>query len=298
MKNIFETFKNPPIDKEGSCAYERNLGLYFILNNIKTHNLYNYGYSIINELQNTDVDLYFIFTNENDKNMFKIKLSENIVLKFLLLSDFVNISIVEKTNSFVSIKKIYALSVLYEKYDYISCIDSEIKFINKNNFYEMMKNTVNNKIICGGKITNNMNLHKSIIRDSLIKLTDNKYHNELTNISQQFTIYTWWSNIPVYDCKIVNHFLMYINFNNKNIERFCWNIFDDMMYNYYCIILYNYKLIQIPNHNNSLEVSNTQLIEYVDKNICKLYWVNKNAYNQNKEYYNKSNFYIVYHLDR
>jgi len=46
MKDIFDTLKQPPIDKDGSCIYERCFSLYFILKNIKTHNLYEYASKI------------------------------------------------------------------------------------------------------------------------------------------------------------------------------------------------------------------------------------------------------------
>ena len=42
MKNIFETFIHPPINKDGSCAYERIFGMYFILKNIKTEDMNTY----------------------------------------------------------------------------------------------------------------------------------------------------------------------------------------------------------------------------------------------------------------
>jgi hypothetical protein len=42
IKDIFITLKNPPIDKDGSCFYERNFGLYFIIKNINTIDLSNY----------------------------------------------------------------------------------------------------------------------------------------------------------------------------------------------------------------------------------------------------------------
>jgi len=42
IKNILETLQIPPINKDGSCFFERNFGLYFILKNIKTHDLYNF----------------------------------------------------------------------------------------------------------------------------------------------------------------------------------------------------------------------------------------------------------------
>ena len=40
IKDIFDTFQKLPINKNGSCSYECCLGLYFILNNIYTYNLY------------------------------------------------------------------------------------------------------------------------------------------------------------------------------------------------------------------------------------------------------------------
>ena len=42
IKDIFNTLQIPPIDKIGSCFYERNFGLFFILKNIITHNMYDF----------------------------------------------------------------------------------------------------------------------------------------------------------------------------------------------------------------------------------------------------------------
>jgi len=261
---------------------------------------FDYGYYIFHYLLNKNVDLYFVFTNTTEKDNFLSKINTDISEKvnFLLLIDFADISIVQKTNSFVSIKKLFALSKLKEKYHYISCIDSEIKFINDtNDYYNIMKNIVDNKTICGGKLKSNIHTI-NIVRESLIKLTDNRYHDQLKSLSQDYRIYTWWCNLPVYDCKIADEFLKWINFSNNNLERFCWNIFDDMLYNFFCILFYNYKLKIIENCYHSLEFASSNLVEYVDKNLCKLYWVNNLAFSENKIYYEKNNFQIVFHLDR
>ncbi len=256
---------------------------------------FDYGKYIINELKDTDTDLYFVFTDVNDKNNFKSSLPNDVEVNSLLLTDFTDIDVVAKTNSFISIKKIYAVSVLYEKYDYISCIDSEIKFIKKDNFYEMMNNVVNSKTICGVKETG----HTSITKDSLTRLIDEQSQKKLKEISEDYTIYTWWSNIPVVDCKNAKHFLEWINFKNSTLDRFVWNVFDDMLYNYFCVLFYDYKLKVIPNqHSSIVESVKTEDIEYIDKNINKLYWVYNKAYNQNKKYYDNSNFYIVFNVDR
>ncbi len=260
---------------------------------------YNYGLYIFNYLLDKNVDLYFVFTNKNDKDNFKLMIEEKNKenLNFLILNEYVNLNIVKKTNSFVSIKKIFALSKLYKKYDYISCIDSEIRFLDSNtNYYNTMKNIVDKKTICGGTLPKNAK-EKKIVQDSLLRLTEKKYHKKLKNLSNNFRVYTWWCNLPVYDCKITEYFLKWINFKNNTLERFSWNVFDDMTYNFYCILKHGYVLKHI-NSLLSLEYSDTKLIEEVDKDICKLYWVNNKAYNQNKLYYEENNFMLVYHLDR
>ena len=42
MNDIFTTLTIPPINKNGSCFYERNFGIYFIIKEIKTFDLYDY----------------------------------------------------------------------------------------------------------------------------------------------------------------------------------------------------------------------------------------------------------------
>jgi len=258
---------------------------------------YDYGYSIIKELQNADADLYFCFTHSEDKDLFESKLNKDYMFRFVLLSDYGNIEEISKTNSFVTIKKLYALSVLYDKYEYISCIDSEIQFLKKTGFYEMMKATVENKKVCGGMIKPHMHPERNIVYHSLCRLTPPEDHPILKELSDDFRLYTWWSNIPVYNCKIAKHFLEWIKFD-ETLYRFCWEIFDDVTYNFFCVLYYGYKLMTIPNCNHSLEFSNSSLVEFTNENLCKLYWVNKHAYDKNSKYYHDNQFYIVYHLDR
>ena len=259
---------------------------------------FQYGYTIIGSLNGSDADVYFVFTTAEDKNIFQAGLVDDIDVKGLILSDFADIEIVDKTKSYVSIKKLFALSVLYKKYDYISCIDSEIKFLRKNNFYNVMKSVVDKQTICGGKVPDHHTREREIIRDSTTLLVDERYHNDLQNLTEYFTIYTWWSNLPVYDCKIAEEFLQWINFHSNNLDRFCWNVFDDMTYNFFCILIKHYKLEIIPNCFHSLELCDSKLVEYTDQQLCKLYWVNNKAYLQNKDYYDNSEFYIIFHIDR
>jgi hypothetical protein len=257
---------------------------------------FSYGYEIEDALNGTDADLYFIFTDDAEKDSF-YKYGQNS--NYLVLSDFVNVKRLDRNRSWVSVKKLYALSKLYNRYEYISCIDSEVLFINTK-FYKTMKNTANNKIICGGDISDSANRdYSKIMKESLTNIVPVKDRTRLKQISQEYSIYTWWSNLPVYDCSKARGFLEWIEFNNKDfIDKMTWYVFDDIVYNYYVILKYNYKLVVIPDINTSLEYAPNKLIQRVDKDTCKLYWVNYSQYKKDTEYYKNNNFIIAYHLDR
>jgi hypothetical protein len=258
---------------------------------------FNYGYEIIDALNGTDADLYFIFTDDADKDAFYKDIEGDV--NYLILSDFVDIKRLNKNRSWVSVKKMYALSKLYKRYEYISCIDSEVMFINKT-FYKSMKHTSNDKMICGGDISDSANRdYIKIIKESLTNIVPVKDRAKLKQISQDYSIYTWWSNLPVYDSSKARGFLDWVQFNNTDfIDKMTWYVFDDIVYNYYVILKYNYKLVVIPDINTSLEYASNKIIQQVDKEICKLHWVNYSQYKLDEDYYKKNDFIIAYHLDR
>ena len=260
---------------------------------------YDYGYKILKQLQDKDADLFFIFTTEKDRDDFEINI-KNYKYNYLILTDFTDLDKLNDNNSWVSVKKFYALSELHTKYDYISCIDSEVMFINTTDFYNVMKNVTTNKKIIGGNVSNSTNKdYTKIIQNSLTNNVPYEDVNTLKKISKDYNIYTWWSNLPVYDCKKATEFLQWINFNNTYfLDKINWYVFDDLLYNYFLILKYDFELIIIPEINSSLETANNSIIQKVDKTICKLYWVAYSVYKEDVEYYKNNNFILVYHLDR
>jgi hypothetical protein len=46
LGDIFISLPEPPVDKDGSCFYERNFGLYFIIKGYTTLNLYDYMFKL------------------------------------------------------------------------------------------------------------------------------------------------------------------------------------------------------------------------------------------------------------
>lgn len=245
-------------------------------------------------LQTSDVDIYFIFTTWKEKHEFQQKTSDHF--SYFILTDLCPLKVCDKNVSYVTFKKLFALSLLYQKYDYITCCDAEITFLKQTGFYEMMQAVVNNRTICGGIINNPLAGENKIIEATKYKLTPPVFHKSLKEIGN---VYTWWSNVPVYDCKRVEEFLCWIQFNPTAYSKFSWYFFENMAYDYFCITRLNYKLIIVPNVvGHSLEAENSRTIQRVNEKQCKLFWVNHAAYETNRSYYDTHDFWIVFHLDR
>jgi len=211
--------------------------------------------------------IIFILTFINDKNLL-IHLLQN---KRIITSSFTNIKFItleenshiapyihtfnSKNSGIINIKKFYGLYYLinnkeYDKFDYIAAIDAEIEFINVTNIYDKFKTYCEKKRVIAGNtvIRNNIhnfldNIHaKSIehFNDSAIKII-----NTETN---QGKYYFWYSDINIYDRKILPEFFKYIHFDDTPmhfstfIKKINFFSFEYVIYYYYCIVFHNYKI--------------------------------------------------------
>lgn len=246
---------------------------------------YKYVESILSSIKG--IDIYFVFTNQEDYSSFSYKSENKILLDEYISKEQINQLLQKK--SLPSFKKIFALNQLKDKYDYILCMDAETKIIKLPN----LKKVYETKVVIGG-ICNNPSL-TTIIQGTLKHFNDKK----IEQLSDNFNYYTWWSSMPVYKTNNITDFLEKIGFDNITnfINNLDYNFFENMAYNYYCLMYQNFKKIVVPGINHSLEGQPSSIVEkYMDYNIG---WVSLNTYNQNKEFYdNQDNIYMIYHLDR
>ena len=202
------------------------------------------------------------------------------------------IKILLEKKSLPSFKKLFALNLLNKQYDYILCIDAETKILKQPD----LKRVYEKKVVIGG-ICNNPSLI-TIIKGTL-KMFKDISETKLSEISDNYNYYTWWSSMPVYKTNNIPDFLEKIGFDDLNsfIERIEYNFFENMAYNYYCLLYQGFTKIVVPNINHSLEGQITSIVEkYINYNIG---WISLNTYNQNKDFYDKKdNVYMIYHLDR
>jgi hypothetical protein len=139
------------------------------------------------------------------------------------------------------------------------------------------------------------NSGRGILYEALLNITPANDHKNLIVLSRFFSVFTWWSNIPVYTCAYLDEFFTWINFD-KNLLYYKWSVFDHIVYNYFCVLRKGYNIKLDPELNTSFEFLESSVLEKLDKNLVN--WVNNNAYLTNPEYYNNNEFYIVFHCDR
>jgi len=208
---------------------------------------YHYIYSLIDKLKlnNIKIDICLVFSTEENYDTFSMKNEiQSIVLKSI------------KTSCIVTYKKFFGLRQLANsKYDYIICCDSEIDIICSNftndNINNKIKQIFNNKKIYAGEMDN-----VSGITEGCANLFQKNY-DYLKTITKNFTMYFWWSDLPVYRRTDIIQFLDMINYDN-----IVWHHFDYIIYQYYLMLYHDFEIINttpITNVKWSLELLDTTI---------------------------------------
>jgi hypothetical protein len=153
---------------------------------------YQVMYNFLNKNVTDIIDIFLVFSNQHDCELFDQKQK---IKPLILPNNF-------KTGNIITYKKFWALTLLMNNidYDYFIVCDAEIDIIPENFTMDNISNKVEsifkNKKIFGGETngtfgTNLINTQSA----SLFCLDDYNKLNELTN---NFNLYYWWSDVPVY----------------------------------------------------------------------------------------------------
>jgi hypothetical protein len=253
---------------------------------------YNYIYSLLEIIDNFNITIEFIlvFSNEYDYSIF-------------LRKDKIKKIIIPETNTgnIVTYKKFFALETFKEDkaYDYFIVCDAEITIIpenfNQENILDKINKIYENKIIYAGEVYYNE------IINNITKTSCNLVTNEdtLEKITKNYSLYFWWSDLPVYKREHLTHFFNVIKYDSINIYHF-----DHIIYLSYLILHDNFKIINITpfiNHNWSLESYNTTDINnlIILKSLNYSFsFLNKLCYYNHIDFFKNERTFLLYHLDR
>ena len=124
-------------------------------------------------------------------------------------------------------------------------------------------------------------------------------YDYLKDITNNFSLYFWYSDLPVYRKEDILPFLNMINY-----ENLMWEHFDYILYQYYLILYHGFQIVNttpITNLNFSFERLNTNDITILQKLLDIKYgfgWVNKQMYDLNKDFLESNKTFLIYNLDR
>lgn len=252
---------------------------------------YHFIYNFINKLKinNIQINIYLVFSNDADYDQFTMKNEINPII----CNPF-------KTNSIVTYKKFFGLKHLANSnYDYIICCDSEIDilcpYFTNENINNKIKQIFDNKQIYAGDCNNSYTI--DVTKTCALIYPEN--YEYLKQITNDFMLYFWWSDLPVYRREDIGPFFNIINYDNIVSTQF-----DYIIYQYYLILYHDFKIINttsITQLNWSLELLLTNNIDILNGLINIKYgfsWVTKDFYNLNSTFIESQKGFLIYHLDR
>jgi hypothetical protein len=253
---------------------------------------YHFIYNLLCKCKSNDIeiDIFLVFSNKIDYDNFNMK---NEIQP--IICDSLN------PNSIITYKKFFGLKQLANsEYDYIICCDSEIDIICDNftneNINNKIQNIFTNKKIYAGDTVDDSWVMK--ITETSANIFSNNI-DVLKNITKNFTMYFWWSDLPVYRKSDIIPF-----FNMINYENIMWEHFDYIIYQYYLILYHGFNIINttpITSVKWSLERLYTTDIGILNKLIDINYgfgWNTKKMHELNNNFINSQKGFLIYHLDR
>ncbi len=184
-------------------------------------------------------------------------------------------------------------------FKYFIVCDAEVEVVasnfNTSTIMTSLDRFFENKTIFAGDIANSKvgrQILPVVMAGSIYIFKNKDDQNKLMDLTNNFRLYTWWSDIPVYAAEHLAAF-----FDSIDESRLSHESFDHLVYQYYLLLYHDFKIIQIPELKWSLELFNGDFAE-LEKHGVHYNWVAKYSYQQNPEYFNEHGTYLLYHLDR
>lgn len=242
------------------------------------------------------IDVFLIFSSEQDYNQLAEKSKQRI--QPIIMPDNA------PTGNIVTYKKWYALKhVLMQqtKYDYFIVCDAEIDIVEENltvdNVMQKVSNIFTNKMIYGSICPNDDKVTE-IVKISA-SMFDTNSIERLKKVTEDYTVYYWWSELPVYKRDTLADFFEKIG----NIEDLNWYHFDHLVYLNYLILYHGFQLLNmspLTGIQEPLETFDATLdqLAILKEHLFGFGWMVKQVFHKHRDYLLDQGTFLLYHLDR
>ena len=227
---------------------------------------FGYGINLLDSFrEHSSDDIFFVFSNSEEARVFST-LTDKKYDSIILDQELVN------SGSIITVKKLFGLKEIFERYDYIGVLDSEIKFVRNIDTDIVYKEIFDSKIL---KVNNSLK-GGEVIKNTAekMKLINNEILIQETN---NFSQYWWFNEIHVYEKNTFFRFYEYLSkLDNYHEIMNDWWCFDFILYGIWLITNEGFKTKNMMpettfewgalEHNNSNEVSN-KFNSHLDHNM-------------------------------
>lgn len=193
-------------------------GFHFGLNWVKTYN------------EHFDDDhIFLVFSNDEECNEFKSQAGDlryrSIVCRETLYC-----------SKPISQKKIIGLQYIYSNTDFekVGVMDVDTEFTKNIDYDKSFTEYLDRKTIYGSHI-NNKGIIDGPARGAAMRFFSTEDVIKLSEITDDFAIYYWFNDIPIYEKKHFNNFLDYIDYVHV-VDRIGYPDFDYILYTYYLLV--------------------------------------------------------------
>jgi hypothetical protein len=210
----------------------------------------NYLSILIDSFQkySSGVDLIIVWSYKTD-NQIDLKFKSNSPnIRHIYLDDFYSINdiiLMEKTRSIINIKKLLAIKEFYKHYKGLVCTDDEIEF------YREFTGDLVNEHFSRDRLFPATNIMSVKSKDDIISrvlaecvkfLANESDRSTIKSKIENFSTYSWFSDLPYYDSRLVGNFLQFFSITDyQSLLRINFFTFEHILYQYYCILNENYE---------------------------------------------------------
>lgn len=202
---------------------------------------FKYGFQFIKSYNQyyEDIDIYLVFSNTNEAKEFS-KLFSDLKYNTLIWNEGINYS------KPITQKKIFGVDYVFKNtnVDKIATVDVDSIFIKHLDYDYGFKNILNNKKIYASK--------SNLVGDLMSKnasFFSKEDHTKIRDKTENFSLYFWFNEIPVYDKDTFYSFIDYVNYHNIKHE-IKYHHFDFMIYVFYLLSRDLVEIKEIPNTRN------------------------------------------------
>ncbi len=235
-------------------------------------------------------DLIFIFSNEEQKDKFALRVKNELGVDDLLYNIMPE-GLSEYKSKAVT-KKIYGLKEYMNQYDYIILTDCEALFVRSFNVDEVAKEIWDSR----NMFASNISLNGFTLRRICYKKMGLYYNKKLRKALGGFIYGFWFNELQVYKCSYLPGFFDWLKSFDQDIIFNTWECFEYYMFYAYMCLMHDVKIKKYHYFsvsggiNEDLYLFNKKTQEKIIKSM-QFHWTTSREIKSD-------NIYMLFHLDR